>query len=60
MAIIVLMIGGMFAHADYLDPWDKRYYKIFKEPRLQILSIGVLTIGAQFAKLAIQARRARR
>ena len=46
MAIIVLMIGGMFAHADYLDPWDKRYYKIFKEPRLQILSIGVLAPSA--------------
>jgi hypothetical protein len=40
------MIGGMFIHADYLDSWDKRYYKIYKEPRLQILSISILAPSA--------------
>lgn len=46
MLIILLMIGGLFVNPNYLDPWDKRYHKIYQDPRLKLLSLGILAPSA--------------
>jgi hypothetical protein len=46
LLMLVLMIGGLFVTPNYLDPWDKKYYKIYQDPRLKLLEIGILAPSA--------------
>ncbi|HEY8423800.1 MAG TPA: hypothetical protein VIL23_03460 [Clostridia bacterium] len=46
LLIILLMIGGMFVNTIYLDPWNPRFYKIYQDPRIRILSVGILAPSA--------------
>jgi len=45
-AFVIMMIGGMFVSPDYLNPWDKQNHKIVRDPRLQLLAIGILAPNA--------------
>lgn len=42
IAFVIMIIGGMFVSPDYLDPWDKKNHKIVRDPRIQLLAIGIL------------------
>lgn len=34
--------GGVLVHASYLEPWEAGYYRQFADPRMQVVSQGVL------------------
>lgn len=41
-----VLITGIFLSKEYLKPWDKNYYKQFEDPRIQIISHGLLAPNA--------------
>lgn len=46
LLIIVLMLGGLFVTPNYLEPWNKAYYKVYQDPRLKLLEVAVLAPSA--------------
>ena len=43
---IVVIIDGSFLSKTYLDPWDQSYAQKFSDPRLQVISYGLLAANA--------------
>ncbi|QHC60966.1 hypothetical protein [Rathayibacter sp. VKM Ac-2760] len=42
LLVVVLAAGGLFARADYLDPWEQSYADTFEDPRMQLVAQAVL------------------
>ncbi|MBG6056398.1 hypothetical protein IWX81_002835 [Salinibacterium sp. CAN_S4] len=42
VAGVVFAVGGAFAPSRYLDPWSSDYHKKFDDPRVQLVSAGLL------------------
>ncbi len=38
----VFLISGIFEKQSYLEPWDRRYYQEFGDPRIQLAAHGLL------------------
>ncbi len=38
----ILIAGGLFVPARYLDAWDRGYHESFDDPRLQLVAHGIL------------------
>ncbi len=42
LTAVVLGVGGIFAPSRYLEPWSSEYHSSLKDPRLQLVSHGLL------------------
>jgi hypothetical protein len=39
---VVLVVGGIFVPATYLQPWSASYHKQFRDPRMQVVALALL------------------
>jgi hypothetical protein len=39
---VVVGVGGMFVPSRYLEPWSADYHESFDDPRVQLVSVGLL------------------
>lgn len=40
--LVFLLASGIFTRPEYLQPWEKSYVNKFDDPRLQLVSVGIL------------------